>query len=334
MRVTSFLGLSVLVVLVSASACDDGTGGGGGNSGELTVDTFYEAFDSARCDYFVRCGYLHDKALCGQAYGADADAAQGVASTVFGSLGFDAAKAKACVDSFAIALCDTAPSAGVSDSIEAACSAAFTGKGADGAACFQGVECTSGNCETESCTDQCCLGKCKAEVLIPEGGACPNDGKCVAGAYCDTEDMPVCKKQKGANEACSNPYSCVDGYVCDDQGGKCFKQSPTGASCNPTLATSPCEQSAAEYCHPDTKLCTPLPKPGEPCVASGPFMNACARDSHCEGSSGTNLCKQLPAEGEPCLGDAPGVCLGSLQCQDVMGMPTCVRNPAHTCVPN
>lgn len=333
MRVTSFLGLGLLGVLVSASAvaCDDGTGGGGGGTGELTVDTFYAAYDTARCDYFVRCGYLHDKALCGQAYGADTDTAQGVASAVFGSLGFDAAKAKTCVDAFAIALCDTPPGAGVSESIEAACSAAFTGKGADGAACFQGIECTSGNCAIPSgCDEQCCVGQCKAEVLIPEGSPCPNDGKCVEGAYCDTEDMPVCKKQKGANEACSSPYSCVEGYVCDDQGGKCFKQSPTGSSCNPTLVTSPCEQSAAEYCHPDTKLCTPLPKPGEPCIASGPFKDGCARDAYCS----EGMCKQFPIEGEACLGTMPGVCLGSLQCRDVMGMAVCVRNPAETCLPN
>lgn len=332
MRVTSLFGLGAIVLLISATACDDGTGGSGGGSGELTVANFYEAYDSARCDYFVRCGFLHDKSLCSEAYGADRDTAQGVASAVFGTLGFDPAKAKTCVDAFAIALCDTPPYAGVSSSIEQACSAAFTGKGADGATCFEGIECQSGNCAVEGmgCNNQCCLGTCKAEVLIPDGGDCSMDGKCVAGDYCDTEDMPVCKKQKGANEACTTAYSCVEGYVCDDQGGKCFKQSPTGASCNPTLKTSPCEQAAAEYCHPDTKVCTPLPKPGEPCVTSGPNMNACARDAYCDNSTGTNVCKQFPREGEPCLGD---VCLGTLQCVGEMGMGICVRNPAHTCVP-
>lgn len=331
MRVIPYFGFGAFLVCLSAStACDDSTGGAGGGATGLTVDTYYDAYSNARCDYFVRCGYLTDKTQCAEAYGADRGVAQGVASVVFGGLGFDAEKAKTCVDSFALALCNVPPTAGVAESIDDACDAVFTGKGADGAACFNGVECQSGFCETMGGGNQCNVGVCKDQPLIASGGDCTGGKACVETDFCDTEDGNVCKPRKGANEACSSPLSCIEGYVCDDQGGKCFKASPSGASCNPTLVTTPCEQAASEYCHPDTKTCTKLPAVGEPCVASGPNMNGCSREGYCDNSTGTNVCKKLPGEGEMCVGG--NACLGTLQCD--MDTMLCERSPTHTCIPD
>lgn len=332
MRVTSFLGLGLFGLMAASTACDDSTGGTGGGSSELTLGTYYDAYDKARCDYFVRCGYLSDKSKCDQAYGPDRDAAQGIASAVFGGLGFDAAKAQTCIDSFALALCDTPPYAGLSKSIDVACDAVFTGKGAEGADCYDGVECESGYCDTSmamGCDGQCCVGKCKAIPLVPSGGDCAGGLTCVDTDFCDPMENK-CKPRKGANEACTTAYSCVAGYVCDDQGGKCFKAAPSGGSCNPTLMTSPCEQAAAEYCSPDTKTCVAAPKVGEPCIASGPNMGGCARDAYCTNETGTSVCKALPSEGEMCLGD-PGTCLGTLECDDATKL--CVRKPTTTCLP-
>lgn len=325
MRVTSFLGLGGILLVLSAStvACDDGTGGGGGSTAELNLGSYYAAYDKARCDYFVRCGFLSDKSKCDVAFGPDRDASQGVASAVFGSLGFDATKAKGCIDSFAIAVCDTSPYYGLPKSVEEACDAVFTGKGAEDTACFSGIECQSGFCEVQNCNDACCEGKCKANPLIASGGDCAGGKQCVATDYCD-QDMNTCKPRKGANEACPQPGSCVAGYVCDDQGGKCFKAAPSGASCNPTLMTSPCEQSAAEYCDPDAKVCKAFPKVGEPCIASGPNMSGCGVDAYCD--NGT--CAARPGEGEMCLSGS--VCLGTLECDDMTMI--CTRAPATTCL--
>ena len=90
----------------------------------------------------------------------------------------------------------------------AACMAFIMPKVAQGGACTQGFECTTGNCEGAS-TDPVVDGMCvAAPVLAARGVLLVRPSSCVDDAYCDSAN--ICQPVKGAGEACTSDNECVN----------------------------------------------------------------------------------------------------------------------------
>lgn len=69
--------------------------------------------------------------------------------------------------------------------------------------------------------------------LVADGGACTDDRQCSSGSYCDEsagQDMGICAPLPAAGAACST--DCVDGYFCDMSA--CAAQKTAGEACNAT----------------------------------------------------------------------------------------------------
>jgi hypothetical protein len=151
---------------------------------------------------------------------------------------------------------------------------------------------------------------------------------CEDDAYCDTgtdgggggggaPSAPVCKPRAGNGQPCQDQGGCADGQLCGN--GKCYKLSPTGGACNPSLQFSCLEYD--EWCDPASSKCVKLPASGQPCGMTG---RHCRLYASCEGGTCTNR----PSEGEPC-GDMGPQCLGDLQCDG----GACAKRPAvRVCV--
>lgn len=288
-------------------------GCGGDEELDLTIETFAQTYDAAYCDYLVRCNAMPDLATCTRVVGPDENIIQALNSTLYGNLAFDDAGAEACIAAVKDATCDT--SGGFAKAIRDVCTSAFTNKGKAETPCFVDLECEDGlECDLDpACTDACCPGKCSAsQTGVPVGGDCTT-APCVVDAFCDRMgDMPTdpgtCKARGEASANCGAANECKEGLTCDTGGSRtCFQQSRTGEQCNPDLENNPC-LNANEYCDAATSKCVALPKPGQPCVASGPRMNQCAVYAVC--NMGT--CQKKPDVGEACMNDN---CIGNLDCR-------------------
>lgn len=316
--------LSFLTLLVPFAACD---GEETVDGQELTIESFAEIYQDARCDYVVRCGFAPDAKTCHDVIIPDQAVLQGVGWVVFGTLGFDQSAAKSCIDSFSSAPCDEQ---NFFQTVPEGCLKAFTGRGGKGAPCFVSgfgpeqyrfAECADGfGCAPPmECDSACCVGSCQPKPAgIPIGQEC-TEGPCVIDGWCDNG---MCVARAKANESCSGANSCVPGYACD---GKCFKQSDRAEVCNPNLSVNPCK-NYNDICDPDSKKCVALPEAGKACIVNGTFPGGmCARYSSClEGK-----CVRLPTAGEDCT----GACMAELRC-DTEGSMTCGSIPQGAiCVP-
>jgi hypothetical protein len=318
-----------------ASACsgDEPTAPAGG--GPVSVETIRAELEAAQCEYAVRCGYMPDKDVCLNLSSADQELLQLLADVVFGTVTYDDAAARTCVNAIKAQSCDALPS--VEKATNDACRAIFTGMVPEGGACVVNEECAGESfCDTTEPMGggACALGKCApVKDLVSVGGDC-SMGSCVAGAYCDPGDgaggsAPTCTERNDNGEPCNQPDACLEGQRCNLGGDdKCFKLSAEGQPCNPNLAVGSCVR-VDNFCDPTSKTCVKLPGVGQPCAQVGDEMR-CLAFAHCDGTT----CQARPREGEACMQDGPA-CLGSLSCvNDEMTMTaTCKRpSPSAVCV--
>jgi hypothetical protein len=294
--------------------------------GPIAVDALRAELQTASCEFFVRCGYMPDQALCLDVSSPSRETLQLLADVVFGKVTYDAAAARACVDALRGQSCDALAS--VAKGIEQACANVFRGTVAEGGACLFDDECSGDSaCDVSMCMGggACCVGVCTAKpALVPIGGDCMTE-PCISTAYCDVENdemgmvvSATCKAQVKNGEACTDTNGCEDGLRCDTGGSDaCYVLSKEGQTCNPNLQTGGCLR-VDNWCSADGK-CVKLPTVGEPCTDK----NECLKHAYCD--AGT--CKSRPIEGQDCVMDGPQ-CLGSLQCEmdDMLMKAVCKRS--------
>jgi hypothetical protein len=167
------------------------------------------------------------------------------------------------VDDAAVAACAAAiQAAGCNANLDLISACEFTGSLAAGAACSDGVQCTSGSCSfslTGGTVPSC--GTCDKEVAVGQkcgtsGVSCGASAACsfvgttptcetitlgAVGAKCDEAAHPcasgatcgvtgVCVAQGGMGAACEEPTSCLSSFACIL--GKCSPRSAAGGPCN------------------------------------------------------------------------------------------------------
>jgi hypothetical protein len=122
-----------------------------------------------------------------------------------GRASYDAKQSGTCIDSLNAMTCDEFKQ-GIGGNM-AACMAFIMPKVAQGGACTQGFECTTGNCEgaeTDPVVDGMCVA---APVLAGVGQSCAANA-CADGAYCDATS--TCQPVKAAGAACTDDNECVN----------------------------------------------------------------------------------------------------------------------------
>jgi hypothetical protein len=156
---------------------------------------------------------------------SDADLKKAIAA---GRVKYDAVLAKSCADAlaapFAVCWGADAPQRGPAPS-PAACLQVFTGTVADGAACYLGAECASGEC---TLAKGACPGAC-AKTLA-SGADCSGAGVCARGLICG-QDSGTCQSPGAAGAACVDSGECVTGLRCSQ--GHCALPLTSGAACAP-----------------------------------------------------------------------------------------------------
>jgi hypothetical protein len=144
-----------------------------------------------------------------------------------------------------------------------------------GASCSSDDECESTLCEATHCVSP-------SPHSVMRGGHCRATDECVAGLSCN---HGLCLAQVAVGQPCTSPYECLDGVQCQD--GVCKRQavlleSCTGTcvdyltcslegTCAPQLVTGQvCDPEVLfgcldSDCDPNTHLCVPLRRDGQPC---------------------------------------------------------------------
>lgn len=305
--------------------------------GPISIEAYRAELEKAGCELAVRCGLMPDQATCLDVSSPGIDTLQLLADVVYGTVTYDAAAARTCVEAFRGAGCDTLASS--RKALEQACANVFKGTVAEGGACVVDDECSGdARCDLEMCMGggACCLGKCAPKpARVSLGGDCAMD-PCEESAYCDSEDdgmgnvTATCEKRVDNGQPCKDADGCLDGLGCDTSGGgTCYKLSKEGEPCNANLKSQVCLR-IDNWCHDVDKKCSKLPAAGEPCTPD----NKCLASAHCD--AGT--CKARLLEGAECTqmeGSIP--CLGSLKCEmDEMQMKAFCRRPSpqEVCVLN
>jgi hypothetical protein len=303
--------------------CDDGESEATG----VLIDEFAGAYHEATCQHIVTCNFAADMATCRSVIAQDPGVAQAVASARSGSLSYDAAAARTCIDTLTNHPCtgDTL----VPKAVREACDKVFGKRRGEGEPCYHAAECQGLGAVCEgACDDRCCQGVCKLDQGFSKLGEACDMKPCTDGTYCAPGPSgATCVEKVGPGEACDDsPYACVEGYACDPGTNTCFKQADAGAQCNPELNADGCA-GLADYCDVEQAKCIPMPSIGEPCVTNAVAANFCAGSIAFCGPD--QICTSWPKEGEPCPQD---FCLGgnltgttaALRCQG----GTCVRVPA------
>lgn len=277
---------TAIAVLVVA-ACSGGTTHGTIAAGDLEA-----AFEAAECDYQVRCGFFPDIATCNSAYTGFHFAidASVLAEIDAHEVVYDGGAARACIDSYANATCDTTDAAGRITPV--ACDRVFTGTLGDGDACVNGHECLSQNCFIPICTVECCAGTCmggEKPVRAKLGEAC-STLPCTEGSFCDFSSM-TCTALYVQGTACVASFQCAFGVGCAGSPKQCQPLPKLGEACPDNL------------CRDDGQICS-----AGTCARIGLPGDACATDADCShfyGCSASHVCA---------VRDPGGVCTTSTDC--------------------
>ncbi|UJR80023.1 hypothetical protein [Sandaracinus amylolyticus] len=303
-----------LAVCAWTTGCDEG-------GGSITLDEYGAESAEATCATIERC-YGPDlvEALAGpdcvgsaQRTLEQASLPQIEAAIAAGTVQYDGAAARECVDAVADASC-----AAIDRASLPACEDAFVGTVAAGGACALDEECAGDAfCRIELT----CPGTCQARV--PSGSACEGDDECQAALRClgGTCQAPA---REGAACGGGTEIECAAGLVCLGQ----QEPSATMPEGRTGLCRSlPATQTAAigATCDPDNgPLCvsgvscaligvTAGTTPVFECVAASTsggacnlgFPDPCPFDHTCEGvdlamGDFEGTCVALPRAGEPC----------------------------------
>jgi hypothetical protein len=302
-----------LLLLIAACGSDGG--------GSVSYDQFAAQFDSAYCEYEVRCGLFPDQATCESANNgltivSDPSVGSAIAA---GKIVFDGAAASRCLSEFAASSCDQTQAR----QTPADCLAVAHGTVGSGGACAASAECISQVCEIPSCSMACCQGTCLGDAppsQAPTNGACVTSSQCVAGDYCDLQTS-TCQPFVAAGSACSEASACPPGYGCAGQPQVCKVLPGTGSACPDHICadvgdhcngsgvcvhdglpgdacTSSSDCSPFYQCDPSTMKCASGPRLGSACD-SGTCFDA---HTYCTGELGSAMpvCTPAGSDGAPC----------------------------------
>jgi hypothetical protein len=287
---------------------------------KISLSDLCPALAAAACDRLARCNLLSaplDAARCStrERAGCDAIAAEVTTASAAGQIVYDATQGPACKDAVSSEDCSLGLDRGVL--VNAACKAAFSGKGVAGAACQSPTYCASGfSCDAASAS---CPGHCQADLTnntacggagqhcaaglycsakdmrchaaVGAGAACElsSDGNaCQTGLYCDMTDpaSPKCAAVRGRHMGCNFPYECAAGLLC--LGNACS----SGAAGDTCVTETDCARGLA--CGADS-LCHPPGKSGDDCSAV-----PCREELTCTSSAGKMACASRPGMGDAC----------------------------------
>jgi hypothetical protein len=182
------------------------------------------------------------------------------------------------------------------------CNGVFKGTLADGAACFDPVECVSGTCDTSGCSQDavCCAGTCGPTLpMLPLGADCSDsrNGTCAAGTFCIPDvngGQPTCGPRLAEGQPCvGGTDSCDFGLECDRNSTStyvCGHLAAEGDSCGQYIG---CD-SITDFCDPVTLRCKPKIAPGGGCTQ----MLGCADYATC--NLMTLVCEARRGVGEAC----------------------------------
>ena len=299
--------------------------GGSDTAGPTAIGDLAAQDVAALCDYQARCGAVTSAAACVAIFSADAQYSIAVIAPLVanGTIKYDAAKARACLDLIHVVPCDNSQRA---VRVEPdACAQTFTGTIADGGACLNNLQCVSTSCSQTTCTDACCTGTCRPTRPAPAalGQSCAT-GSCATDLYCTSGG--VCAALLAQGNPCNRDSQCAYGTACTGsptvcapvpaEGGACVTLGSgtkgycgsTGLVCDATnhcarlpVAGAPCNSgtcAADLVCDPANLNCAVRPPIGSPCISE-----ACAAGAFCDFSgapSGPGVCKATKALGQPC----------------------------------
>ena len=124
-----------------------------------------------------------------------------------GRVSYDAKQSGTCIDSLNAMTCADFKQ-GVGGNM-AACMAFIMPKVAQGGACTQGFECTTGTCDgADTSATPVVEGTCVAAPVTASVGQSCAANECVDSAYCDSTS--TCQPVKGAGEACTSDDECTN----------------------------------------------------------------------------------------------------------------------------
>lgn len=282
--------IAISCLLVAVAAC--------GSSDPIDVDGWEELHRRAYCERRVRCGAALDVDSCMEA-SPPFHAGQDAAGVHAGRMRFDADAAAACLAEYERGACDA----------EIQCLGVFTGLVADGGTCY-GRDCATGYCDAFG-VDTCMAGTCQA--LAPLGASCAG-AVCVAGAWCDFNDLCVPPSSLGGGCDVFSFNSCAAGLLCDPSTLQCVRPAAHGAPCTVgtchTLGdqcidgTCQATPGLGGACGAEVQCQDPLVCAGGVCVAPAPIGASCTVAAfNCEpGSfcSDASVCEAWRADGMPC----------------------------------
>lgn len=253
--------MAFAAVLVTAVACDSGSGGGndedtGGNIGPADEDEYAVALATAICSPQFACGcaglnYVNEQA-CIEERKAILDMRAAAAQAE--GLTYDESCSEIQLNFYAELGC--APN---SDDVSCLVCNAYHGDLAEGAECQNGDSGYPTCAQGLDCRDGICTDPCPEVEIVPEGGTCDFEMKVCdvdADLYCDGTTL-TCLEAPKVGEPCVNLFCGNEGW--------CNAEDPGGPICLPLRALDElCQadrQCESKSCNLDSGRCvatTPL----------------------------------------------------------------------------
>lgn len=167
----------------------------------------------------------------------------------------------------------------------------------------------------EPCDGQCAPGSnCEPDretnvavcVAMPVDGEPCRDFSCAEGHRCDfaESETATCVALLGEGEPCE-VWECAHGLTCTGEPATCQGRAKKGESCaNSAHCGTP---HSLTWCNPDTDVCEPLPKGGEPCATfmqTGWPVNVCnPLEAWCNEALEEPACIAIKPAGASCESD-------------------------------
>jgi hypothetical protein len=258
---------------------------------EVSVGDYASEARDAACRHLVKCGEIEDVETCRRLdIGVHSRlTATELAAIEMGRLRFDGENARRCFDALAGRSCDvTSESSRVEPD---ACRNIMVGTQRDGAACSDGAQCISRQCERPGCNAACCFGTCVGDTAPPRAAAGESCefAACEDSAFCD-RDVMTCVARRPRDAFCTSSEECAFGLDCI-QGGVCTTLPALGQTC-----TSQCRDEGTVCGSSGT--CVEARLAGEMCVTSAD----CSRIYRCDQGK---QCSPGLALGVPCTPAQP-----------------------------
>src|SRR5262249_4936473 len=179
-----FLSLVALATVATLTSCSDDEAA----KSPIPLDNLRSEFESANCDFEVRCTQMPDKGTCKKVDRAEYELLQLTADAAFRKVKYDPVAARIWVE--IVRGQAGQATVAVATTLENAWDLVFVGTVGKGGPCLVDDECAGTSaCDRSMCGNgpACCAGVCTPRPKhVPLGGDC-SMGTCEDSAYCDTE---------------------------------------------------------------------------------------------------------------------------------------------------